>query len=81
MKHWLRSGKIKGQLVEKLDAIREVVSCYQVQYASSTIGSKPSGIPFGLSGLNTLAAALMPAADKPITSADRTIADIKRILG
>ena len=79
----VKEREIKDQLVTKLDAIREVVSRYQGRSAPRT-GSKPGGIPFGLSGLNTLAAAFMPidnSGDNPITSADRTIADIKRILG
>ena len=79
----VKERAIKAQLVKKLDSIREVVNSYQ-GLSTSNSGSKSGGIPFGLSGLNTLASAFMSidnAGDAPNTSADRIISDIKRILG
>ena len=79
----VKERKVKDQLVKKLEAIRKVVNHHRGR--TPRTASKAAGIPFGLSGLSTLAAAaFMPtdnAGDNPNSNADRLLIEVKRILG
>lgn len=81
----VKERKVKDQLVKKLEAIRKVVNHHRPLGRAPRTASKAAGIPFGLSGLSTLAAAaFMPtdnAGDNPNSNADQLLIEVKRILG